>query len=388
MSLIARDELKVLAEVRHNQCVSIYMPTHRAGHDVQQDPIRLKNLLGQVEAQLQTMGLQPPGIAGLLAPVTNLLADLLFWQHQRDGLAIFLSPDTIHAFRLPYRFQALALVAERFHLKPLLPLLDVAGQFYVLTLSQEEIRLFEGTTYSLSEIELRNVPAGLTEFLKDGDRERHLQFHTSTRNPGGRGGNRPAVFHGHGVIESNARDDILRYFRRVDAGLQNVLREETAPLVLAAVDPLPSIYHAANTYPHLLAEGVASHPEALSVEALHAQAWAILEPYFLTVQREARDLYNHYAGTGDARASDDIAKIVVTAYYERIANLFVASGIQQWGTFDPQSQAVTLHNERQSGDQDLLDLAAVHTFLNRGEVYVVSPEAMPSGEPVAAIFRY
>jgi len=85
---------------------------------------------------------------------------------------------------------------------------------------------------------------------------------------------------------------------------------------------------------------------------------------------------------------DWVGAVVNDAYYERVATLLVASGMQQWGTFDPQSQAVTLHNERQSGDQDLLDLAAVHTFLNRGKVYVVSPEEMPAGKPVAAIFRY
>jgi len=388
MSLIAKDELRALAKAHHSQCISIYLPTHRAGFDAQQDPIRLKNLLGQVEAQLQTMELQPPEIAGLLAPVTNLLQDPLFWQHQRDGLAIFLSPDTVYVFRLPLQLQALALVAERFHLKPLLPLLNADGQFYVLTLSQEEIRLFQGTAYSLAEIELQEVPSGLAEFLKDEDRERHLQFHTSTRPPGGRGGNRAAVFHGHSIIESNERNDILRYFRRVDAGLHSVLREETAPLVLAAVDHLLPIYYEANTYPHLLEAAITSHPEALNVKELHAQAWAIVEPHFLTARQEALALYKHYAGTGDARASDDIEKIVAAAYYERVAHLFVASNRQQWGTFDPQTQAVTLHNERQPGDQDLLDLAAVHTFLNQGAVYVISPEEMPVDKPVAAIFRY
>jgi hypothetical protein len=388
MSLIARDELRVLATAHPNHCVSIYMPAHRAGPEVLQNPIRLKNLLGQVEAQLQTRGLQSPAIAGLLAPATNLLEDLLFWQHQRDGLAIFLSTDTLEVFRLPLRFQPLALVAERFHLKPLLPLLSEDGQFYVLTLSQEEMHLYQGTAYTLDEIELQDVPDGLAAFLQDEDRERHLQFHTSTRTPGGRGGDRPAVFHGHGVLESNARTDILQYFRRVDAGLHDVLQGQTAPLVLAAVDHLLPIYHEANTYPHLLAEGIASHPTALSVEELHAQAWAIVEPYFLADRQEAEALYKHYAGTGDVRANQDIARIVAAAYYERVATVFVALGVQQWGTFDPQTQAVTRHDERQAGDQDLLDLAAVHTFLNQGAVYVTPLEDMPADEPVAAIFRY
>ena len=388
MSVIARDKLQTLAEAHHSQCISIYLPTHRAGVDAQQDPIRLKNLLGQVEAQLQTMGMQPPEIAGLLAPASKLLEDPLFWQHQRDGLALFLSPDTVHIFRLPFQFKALAIVGERFHLKPLLPLLKADVQFYVLTLSQEEMHLFQGTAYSLGEIELQDVPDGLAEFLKNEDRERHLQFHTSTRPAGGRSGNRPAVFHGHGVIESSARNDILRYFRRVDASLHSVLHEQTAPLVLAGVEHLLPIYHEANTYPHLLEGGIASHPAALNVEDLHTQAWARVEPHFLTGLQKSQALYKHYAGTDDARASDDIAEIVAAAYYKRVATFFVALDVQQWGTFDPETQNVTLHNERQPGDQDLLDLAAVHTFLNHGAVYGVTPEEIPADEPVAAIFRY
>ena len=99
-------------------------------------------------------------------------------------------------------------------------------------------------------------------------------------------------------------------------------------------------------------------------------------------------MYKHYAGTDDAHASNDIAEIVAAAHYKRVATLFVALDIQQWGTFDPQTQIVTLHNECQPGDQDLLDLAAVHTFLNHGAVYVIPPEEMPADAPVAAIFRY
>ncbi|MFN2108732.1 MAG: hypothetical protein ACK2UI_03650 [Anaerolineae bacterium] len=57
------------------------------------------------------------------------------------------------------------------------------------------------------------------------------------------------------------------------------------------------------------------------------------------------------------------------------------------GTFDPETQSVTLHDKRQPGEQDWLDLAAVHTFLNHGAVYAMPLEEMPADEPVAAIFR-
>jgi hypothetical protein len=388
MRLIARDELRTLAETHHERCVSLYMPTHRAGADVLQNPIQMKNLLEHVAGQLQTLGLRTPEVESYLAPLTELVKDRLFWQYQHDGLAVFLSAENMTVYRLPFAFEALAVVADRFHLKPLLPLLCADGQFYLLTLNQEEIHLFQGTNAGLRELELRDVPESLTEFLSDVDRERQLQFHTSTRVPGGRGGERPANFHGHSVVKSHKQNDILRFFQRIDASLRALWEGETIPLVLAAIDNIAAIYRQANSYPHLLAASVTRHPTMLSLEALHREAWTIVQPHFLSARQEATALYKQLAGSGDARASSDLAAIVAAAYYQRVATLFAAAGIQHWGAFDPQTQAIDIHTARQPGDQDVLDLAVIHTFLNQGAAYVLPAAEIPAPAPAAAILRY
>ncbi len=61
---------------------------------------------------------------------------------------------------------------------------------------------------------------------------------------------------------------------------------------------------------------------------------------------------------------------------------------QEWGLFDSSSETVYLHQEKETGDEDLLDFAAAHTLLNGGTVYAVPPEKIPYSTPVAAIFRY
>lgn len=60
MSILRRDELKALMQKRADSCVSIYLPTHRAMPDTQQDPIRLKNLLAEAEKRLIAAGLRSP----------------------------------------------------------------------------------------------------------------------------------------------------------------------------------------------------------------------------------------------------------------------------------------------------------------------------------------
>jgi hypothetical protein len=385
MQLLTRQELKTLFEQRGEACVSLYMTTHRAGAEVQQDPIRLKNLLREAEATLNTMGLRSPEAGELLEPAQDLLGDSEFWQHQSEGLALFLSSRSFNAYRLPFEFEELVVVTNRFHVKPLLPLLSGDGRFYVLALSQNEVRLLQGTRYSVDEIELEDVPKSLAEALRYDDPEKQFQFHTQTQTPGGQG-DRGAVFHGHGVVSEEDKEDILRFFQKVDKGLQHVLRDERSPLVLAGVEYLFPIYAEANTYSHLIGQGVEGNPEALSSKELHERAWAIVQPHFQEAQERAIAQYEQLAST--EQASSDIRTVVPAAHYGRVDTLFVAVGQQHWGTFDPQTDTIDIHGEEEPGDEDLLDLAAVQTLLHGGRVYALESTEVPDGVPVTAVFRY
>jgi len=387
MNILNRDELRALTRKTSGLCISIYLPTHRVGRETRQDPLRLKNLLGKAEEHLLAGGLRTPDTKELLKPVQRLLQDGLFWQHQSDGLAIFLSREMFRYYRLPLNFDALVVVTNRFHIKPLLPLFSSDGQFYVLALSQNEVRLLQGTRYSVSEVNLERVPTSLTEALRYDDPEKRRQFHTSTRTPGSRG-ERPATFHGHGAGSNDAKSNLLRYFHQVDEGLQELLRHEQAPLVLAGVDYLLPIYQEANTYPHLVEGGVEGNPEELNVEELHKYAWAIVRPLFLAAQKEAAARYNKLAGVGSEQVSNDLKDIIPAAHQGRVETLFVAVGIQRWGSFSLDTNIVQLHKEAKPSNEDLLDLAAVQTLLNGGTVHVVEPEEMPDETSLAAIFRY
>ncbi|MBU1206287.1 MAG: hypothetical protein KKH04_05080 [Proteobacteria bacterium] len=383
MNLLSKEELKTLIEKPEGWCVSIYIPTHRAFPETKQDPIRFKNLLREAEERLKAAGLRSPDAKKLLKPAKPLIKDGLFWQYQADGLATFISSDLFYHYRLPLKFDELLVVTDRFHIKPLLPLFSHEGRFYILALSQNEVRFFQCTRYSVKEVEPENVPRSLSEALKYDDPERQLQFHT--RAPAA-GGERAAMFHGHGVGKDDTKDNILRFFHLLDQGLYALIGKENAPLVLAGVDYLFPIYREANRYPHLMEQGIVGNPEGLKGEELHEQAWRIAEPYFLKAQEEAITQYKQLAGSD--RASNNLKAIVEGAYDGRIEILIVAVGIQQWGFFDLKTRMVHLHQEPELGDEDLLDFAAVQTYLNGGTVYALKPEEMPDEAPVAAVFRY
>lgn len=385
--LLSRNELKNLAKTFDQWHISIYMPTHRAGNQIQQGPIRLKNLLDEAEESLVEAGLSLPKAQTLLNPAQAYVEDEIFWQHQNEGLALFLADDFFRYYQLPFDFDELMVVGDHFHIKPLLPALSNNGRFYLLALDKEEIQLYQGSRYQLSEINLETVPEGLEEILKWEDPEKRLQLHTASKSlPGG---GMAAIFHGHGFAsEDDPNEYILRYFQRVDEGVREWLAGKEAPLVLAGVDYLLPLYREANGYPHLIEQGIKKDPKSSTLTTIHQQAWNIVEPIFREEQEETLSAFQHLKGTASDRVSQELEEIVRASYYERIEALFVALDTQHWGSFDPETNEVEFHQEAQPAGLDLLDFAAAHTLMNGGRVYVVNNKIIPNEESAAAIFRY
>lgn len=384
MVFITQSELPTLLMEPHpGPCVSIFLPTHRAGPEVQQDRIRLKNLLIEAEERLIAAGLRRPEAKQLLEPAQHLGEEGIFREHPSDGLALFLAPELFRAYCLPLEFQELLVVGDRFHLKPLLPLLVGDGRFYVLALSQNDVRLLLCTQHSVREIELKGVPKSMAEALQYDNLQQKLQFRPDRA--GGMDGRR-AIWYGQGEEQDSGKDFLRIYFHRIDEGLHALLRNERAPLVLAGVDYLLPIYRQASTYPYLLDGGIEGNPDRLSAQDLQQRGWAVVGLFFQQAQEDAANRYRERIGTG--LASNDLNEILPAAHEGRIESLFVALDCQQWGAFDPESRTVHLHAEAAPGDEDLLDLAAIQTLVHQGDVFAVDLHHVPDQSLIAAVLRH
>lgn len=397
MSLLPRKDIEPLLRTSGGPCVSIFLPTFRAGGERVQNPIRLKNVLrGLTERLEKDWGMRSPEADEFLAPVTRLLDDNSFWLHQSDGLALFRSPDLFKTFQLPVKMNELAVVERRFHLKPLLPLLsgDGDGHFYILALSQKSIRLMSGSRFGIQEIDLKKhgVPTNFEAEL--GDLERlptQFQPGGSSKSPHrfsmGKGA---PVFAAHGTAEDDFDADLRNFFERFDDALGRLDIERKAPVVLAGVEYLLPIYRdAATTLQHICEEALTGNVDLVKPDDLHAKAWEIVEPVFLAERRKAAERFGELIGTG--RSSSDLNEILPAAHEGRVESLFVARGVRVWGKYrnDARNVEFQLAQEGQrNGNEDLLDLAAVQTYLHSGKVFVVDQQDVPDGRAVAAVFRY
>lgn len=384
MRTLTKDELKSLIQAESDLCVSLYLPTARAGKATLESPIRFRGLLRQAHETLCRNRVKASVSERILARATALLDDYPFWQHQEEGLAVFLSAAFFHACRIPYPVAPLAVVGSTFHLKPLLPLLAYDGSFFILALSGNEVDLYRASRYTIDKVPLKNVPRSQAEALRFDNPEKSLQTYTFRPSP--RGGP-TGIVHGQGARREEAKNRTLRFFQKVNDGLHAYLKNEHAPLVFAGVEENFPIYREANTYPHLLDAAVTGNPEKVRPEELLSVAWEKVEPRF----RKCRDLAAAAAEAGLAmgKATDQLDQAVAAACQGRAGKCFVLMNEQRWGTFHVDTGSIERLDRMDRHGCDLLDFAAVQTLLHGGDTFPVATlDKMPGRAPLVVQYRF
>ncbi|MEZ4482777.1 MAG: hypothetical protein R3B97_16875 [Dehalococcoidia bacterium] len=120
--------LAELGAARQPPCLSLYQRTHRRYPDNQQDPIRFRNLVGEMKASLRQEYPAEEADA-ILEPFEALGHDHAFWNHTLDGLAVFGGPSFFRVIRLQRPVVELVVVADTFHTKPVRRLLQSTDRY-------------------------------------------------------------------------------------------------------------------------------------------------------------------------------------------------------------------------------------------------------------------
>lgn len=392
MDILTKDTLLNLIEDQEGIGTSIYMPAFVAQPEARQNSIRLKNLIKKTEDILKENGMESEVIRTYLEPLSNLVDDEIFWQDKSEGLAIFLDENKLISFDLPVRFDEFVEVGKSFHISPLIPIYKGNGQFYLLSLNKERPKIYQGSKFSLYEIKELDLPEDLrTLFDEFYEFHQHMQFHSKTRTPSPDAsqttGAREGVFFGHGGEDIDEEKELRNYYHRFDEALLKYLDGEETPLVLAGIDSLHPIYRKANTYPHLVEDGITKDVDHMPVDELHELAWEIVKDQYQTDVQQALNVF-HSLSEKDGDTTQDIGMIVSAGYFKRINTLFLSRDAHIWGIFKPEDNEVRIDERQSAENQDLLNFAAIHTLRNGGNVLLLEPDKVPGGGETAAILRY
>jgi peptide subunit release factor 1 (eRF1) len=379
-----RDFATGLWDVGDPPCLSLYQPTHRHHPDNLQDPIRFGNLVKALEDSL-LQRVSKEEAQERLEPFRVLADDRSFWNHTRDGLSVLAAKGTFRVYRLQRPVAELAVVADSFHVKPLIRILQSADRYQVLALSRQEAKLFEGNRDALDEIELHeDVPGELTEALG----EELTDSHHTVAAYGGTGGAPAAMHHGHGGRKAEIDIDAERFFRAVDRGiLEHHSQPSGLPLILAALPEHHRRFHELSRNPQLLPDSVDVHPDALSsIDQLRERAWRVMEPRYLARLAALVDEFGSARPQG--LAGDDLAEVARAVVAGRVATLLIEARREVPGRIDAATGAIELDDLDHPDVDDLLDDLGVMALQRGGQVVVVPAERMPTETGIAAIYRY
>ncbi len=372
-----------LAAQKGSVCLSIYLPTHSSGKEVneQQDIIVFKNMLQKSQKLLEEKKTDPSLIQQMLQPGYELLRDDQFWLNQQEGLACFITENSFRYLQLPISVQEQVYCNNSFMLTPLMPVMTSNEQFYLLAFSKHNAKLFLADAFGMQEITVEGMPDGMADVIHFEEKGNQLLFRT-----GSSGGGEGANYHG---MNSNPdhKTDIAIYLEEVDKTIwKEVLHDKHIPLMLAAVDYLQPIYRKISRYQHIAEETLTGNFEHEKPVNIYKQAREKMQPYFDKRQQTALERY--YNGSAGALTSSIPDDVIPATYYGQVDSLFVQKGAHVWGTFDANANEIAIHETEQPKDECLLNNAITQTILHNGDVFILEKEKMPADSSVAATLRY
>ena len=370
-----------ILDTNNPPCISLYQPTHRHRPENKQDLIVFKNLVRKIENSLK---LKYPSrkIQPLLEPFRVLAEDRPFWEHALDGLALLANEDRCVVYRLQRPVKEVAIVADTFHIKPLIRVFQSADRYHLLGLNRETFNLYEGNRYGFEEISLPpDVPRTAREVIGEEEYERQISLAPHSRFSGA------PIFYGHTEKNEEIDKNTEKFFRFVDKFvLDNFSRPSGLPLMLVALPEYHGLFHKLSRNPFLMKEGlkVAHSPD--TTPQLKEAVWEILEPTYLEKTRVLVEKYEE--ARAKWLATDDLSQIARAALQNNVKHLMIEADRQIPLTINPNTMELEESDLDNPEHDDLLDDLAELVFRSKGEVVVLPKERMPSDTGAAAIFRF
>jgi len=384
IATLTNELLQELIIEKNDHSISLYMPTHRNHPNNQKDVILFKNLVKQLKETLREKYSEVE-VQQCIKPFDLLSRNTALWNKTLDGLAIFSAGEYLKLLYLQMPVEALLIVAEKFHTKPLRQYLQSVDRYHILSLNLDSFQLFEGNRFGVLEIELNSeIPNTLTEALGEELSEKH----STVASYGGTGGQSSNMHHGDGGRKDQMDKDTEKFFRLVSLAIDEHYSKPTGlPLVLAALPEHHHLFHKVNKNPLLQKDGIMVSTKSMPSEKMAEMAWEIMQQNYLMRLKEIIEKFEQAKGISNASDSlEEVAKAVAAGRVETL--LLEQNRIIPGKIINALSATIEIGDLKNPEVGDLLDAIAELATEKGTEVIVISVENMPTQSGLAAIFRY
>jgi hypothetical protein len=381
-------EFKALAQIKGETCVSLYLPTSPLVDKIRANRIAFRDLASEALAQLKEAGVDKREIAVFeerfdhLAGLERDVQDEdkirklqrakpdpfdTFWHYQANGLGVLSTSGLMRMFRLPDPPKPLAEVADRFHLTPLIKSMTSPHDLVVLALAEESVRLIHAfVNFPPVRLQIPDLPKNAEEAT------RRPSFHV--RAPRRRLQN----LEGEKVL-------LHKYVQKVERAVHGALAALNTPLVLAAEEPMASMFRSLNTYPRLADEMIDGNPDQVTDAELEDAAIPILNSLY---SRELKAVIALYDELKPRRATTDVSYAAHAATAGAIEQLLVDLDAVVPGLVSDIDGSVTYSVSDDAETYSVVDEVARRALYTGARVLGARREELPDRAPLAAILRY
>jgi hypothetical protein len=349
--------LAELRKPRDYPAVSVLLPTHRHLPENQQDPIRLRNLIGEARRRLAA----DPAVSGHVAATVmsglEHAADEVDLVHAADGLALFASATDASAHQLAHPVAARVEVGGSYATRDLVADAVRAERYYALVLSEKPTRLWAGWNEHLTEVTTDGFPIT------------HLR-------PGGES----ALPGGYGKRRSAHRDERHRqHFRDVDLALAQVRARDRRPVIVLAVDRYQAFFDEVSDQLDAVIGRVWGSFDSAGAAQVAELVAPVLDGEVRRRQEEALDQLSEARGAN--RYAGGLTEVWDLARQGRGALLIVEQGYRRRARLDEGDGAPEVFD-------DAVDEVVETVLDDGGEVVFVPDGALAEQERIALVLRY
>lgn len=381
--MVNHERLSTLLAHRSTPCVTITLPTAARGPETWEGPLRLKNLLRDVEAVMET---DAPAQRDMLGWLRGFLDDADFWAHQRAGLMLLASADEREVWHMPFPLPEQARVDGRFHLKHAIHVAN-SPAFEVLAFSRGDVRLLDCDASRVRPVPLEGAPGSLEEFLRFDEFEPQLQSHAASSAGAPSSGRPNIIHHGHGGSDERHKEDLERFAGAVASHVDARHAGGGAPpmMVLAATARDAAAFRARSRRGSILEPFIEGNHDRTDDAELRERGWQIVEEVWRSSADEAVERTRGALGAG--HGTDTLNGALTAASQGRLSTLVVGATASRSGTFDAMSSRAIVTQESDPRAGDLVDEAACLACMHGADVHVVDDDRVPGGGPLAGILR-
>jgi hypothetical protein len=282
-------------------------------------------------------------------------------------LGVLSTPGLKRMFRLPNPPKPLAEVADRFHLTPLIRAMTSPHDIFVLALAEESVRLIHAfANFPPVRLQIPDLPRNAE------DATRRPSFHV--RAPRRRLQN----LEGEKVL-------LQKYVRKVEQAVHGVFAGLNTPLVLAAEEPLASMFRSLNTYPRLADEIIEGNPDQVTDAELEDAAIPILDRLYSREVKAAIALYDQLK---PRRATTDVSYAAQAATAGAVEQLLVDLDAVVPGLVSDLDGSVIYSASDDAETYSVVDEVARRALYTGARVLGARREELPDRAPLTAILRY